>query len=1618
MMDLCSGSRPIAKSGIDFNLFDLGAAGKIADFGWAQVETYEDWFYEAGFDANGQVGDPNFVDPDGADDILGYQLQSLGNAIIIDDGDAGFSTTGNWTALNRGYLNDSWVATDQSDRARWEFTGLTPGGSYQIAATVPYVSSPNDAQFNVYSDDIVVGAPRMNQSYVQTFDFVDAGVGWDELGIYRAGFDGTLRVELLAGDGQYDQWPSADAVRLESVSLYTGEDDDFHLQSDSVAIDAGDPNSDASAEPLPSGSRINQGAYGGTSEATTSASLETVHLDSPNGKDRYNVGQTLPIRWASQADGPVDIAIYRATGFQLGVSTPLALIADDLVSAGQFDWMIPSDGSIPAGGEYVIEVRSLGGTMPSTVSDQPFLIAPVGNEYFVNDGSRTGDVYTTAIGDNQNSGKAVDQPMASLAALLRVYSLEPGDTVFVDTGQYNLLSNIRLDDRFSGVTIKGPGNNMAVLDRQLTEDNAYLFEFVGADDVTLQGLAITGGQRGVVTEWDSQSHRIHLIGNEIYDNARSGISIARGYANTDLSGWVIRENQIHSNGGDGGVVVSGSEAEIVGNEIFGNSAGIIASGLQVDSNSILIHDNRVYENLSTGIHAERSTVTENEVFGNATGIFLSEADATDNAVYQNTDGIIAGNRYSGYNYHPDNQVRGNRVFANTGVGITFRLDGQLVGNYVYSNSVGILADNTLFYGEIANNLIYANTNQGVVVDGMYGGGDGKLLNNTVYQRVGDALRVEGGSKDLVARNNILIVDAGNAVSIAADSQLGLDLDWNLLQKGTDPNAHLGLWGSTIIDDLTAWQTTSSLDANSLTGDPGFLDIDGADNVLGFVSDNGGYDGGRDDNFYRTLHSIAIDRGDSWSAPHTDITGAERSDDLGTPNAGFPDYVESITPESNFAESGTGYELSSYDSHGIILPFPFDFYGRSFNSVTVSVSGYLHLDGPDYPSWGQDNDLKRFLHNATIAPAWDDFGRNPTEPDFYYDDTVADQVTVRWNGINTADESDINFSVTLFASGEIRFDYGSGNTNLTPTVGISAGDGLNYFLASIDGSSSLDSFESLSYTLAPGFTDLGAFEFQGNSNDTSPPTVVGSVPAGIHTGSIVVAETNSFVLQLSEPLNEIDANAPAAYSLLSAGADGVFGNLDDSLIDVVPSYQRGSTSVQLTTPTVLPDGHYRVTLFGQQTLHDQSGLRLDGDGDGNEGGNYVREFSITEDHPPTAADQTLTIDEDTEVAITLSGDDGNPTVLQSLHYVITSLPEDGTLATSAGGAAIIANQLPLLLDSAIIYFKPTENTHATSRFNFVTRDDDGLGIEPERTSSNATVTIDVTPVNDRPTIEDVNVSISEFSPLGAILTELVYSDPDLQDSAGDSHTLAITAGNDDAAFAINAAGQVILVDPARLDHESAPVRQLTVQVTDQAGLSDTATVTVNVQDALEAQVENVTLDDGTGQRSSIQSLTVQFNQLVSLDFSGGGPFVLTHVDSGDAVGTTAELFQVDNKTVVRLQFLAGPHVGATGSLNDGNYQLSVLSQRVSAAGHGLDGNADGTTGDDYVFGAEQADSFFRFFGDSDGDGDVDGQDYGRFGLTFLRQIGDPAYNPAMDFDQDGDVDGQDYGRFGLNFLRRR
>ncbi|HVK18106.1 MAG TPA: hypothetical protein VM533_14260, partial [Fimbriiglobus sp.] len=171
----------------------------------------------------------------------------------------------------------------------------------------------------------------------------------------------------------------------------------------------------------------------------------------------------------------------------------------------------------------------------------------------------------------------------------------------------------------------------------------------------------------------------------------------------------------------------------------------------------------------------------------------------------------------------------------------------------------------------------------------------------------------------------------------------------------------------------------------------------------------------------------------------------------------------------------------------------------------------------------------------------------------------------------------------------------------------------------------------------------------------------------------------------------------------------------------------------------------------------------------------------------------------------------------------------------------------------------------------------------------------------------------------------------------------------------------------------------------------------------ARIESVVVNDGSAQRSMVNSLTVTFDRVVTLD---PGAFGLQRQD-GSEVGLNVATSVVDGRTIVVLTFTGSGVVG--GSLADGGYTLTVRGDHVrDGEGRELDGDRDGNGGGDRV------DDFSRLFGDSDGDGDVDQLDRDGFRSAFGTETGGAGYLWYFDFDGDGDVDGYDNGQFNRRF----
>jgi hypothetical protein len=181
------------------------------------------------------------------------------------------------------------------------------------------------------------------------------------------------------------------------------------------------------------------------------------------------------------------------------------------------------------------------------------------------------------------------------------------------------------------------------------------------------------------------------------------------------------------------------------------------------------------------------------------------------------------------------------------------------------------------------------------------------------------------------------------------------------------------------------------------------------------------------------------------------------------------------------------------------------------------------------------------------------------------------------------------------------------------------------------------------------------------------------------------------------------------------------------------------------------------------------------------------------------------------------------------------------------------------------------------------------------------------------------------------------------------------------------------------------------------------------------VESIQVNSNDSQRSSVDSVRVTFDRVVDIDTAGGNPFQLIHSGIGQSVTIQAPL-QIDHstgKTIVDLAFdPAGPHVTSFGSLQDGDYQLTINAALVTDRGVQLDGNGNGSAGGNHVMSA--VDGLFRKYGDADGNGSVGLADFAAFRSTFGKSVGEAGYFSGLDSNGDGEIGLSDFAAFRAKF----
>jgi len=192
-----------------------------------------------------------------------------------------------------------------------------------------------------------------------------------------------------------------------------------------------------------------------------------------------------------------------------------------------------------------------------------------GANYYVNDNSTTGDIFTSAVGNSSNDGLTAATPMASLTEIWTTYGpsgtnvITSGDVIFLDAGTYLALdANLALS--VSGISITGAGSEFTFFDNDLTSTDANRWATITGNNITITGIYLTGYNYGL---------------------GDANVIQIDGATNLTLNDVIVNENL--PGGGSSSIVITGaSSVDFIngGSSCNPGSASVAGGGVNIEGN--------------------------------------------------------------------------------------------------------------------------------------------------------------------------------------------------------------------------------------------------------------------------------------------------------------------------------------------------------------------------------------------------------------------------------------------------------------------------------------------------------------------------------------------------------------------------------------------------------------------------------------------------------------------------------------------------------------------------------------------------------------------------------------------------------------------------------------------------------------------------------------------------------------------------------------------------------------------------------------------------------------------------------------------------------------------------
>jgi hypothetical protein len=249
----------------------------------------------------------------------------------------------------------------------------------------------------------------------------------------------------------------------------------------------------------------------------------------------------------------------------------------------------------------------------------------------------------------------------------------------------------------------------------------------------------------------------------------------------------------------------------------------------------------------------------------------------------------------------------------------------------------------------------------------------------------------------------------------------------------------------------------------------------------------------------------------------------------------PTYVW-IEIDPNHGGPGTDVGLNDFsgpggdDSRTVDLPFPFTYYGETFDRVTICSNGWMSMGSTYLSNRRNWNIPAAGAPDHMIAPMWDNLYQWGLDRVCQWHDAANHRYIVQWGRMrNNADGSTVNFEVILYdpahyetptGDGEILFQYESfSNPDATQhysTTGIENGDQTDgvcysYYNRYTGGSATIASGRAILFTPIP----------------NQPRGTLSGLVLNATDGDVPIEEADVRILELGE---EITTGADGSYQI--------------------------------------------------------------------------------------------------------------------------------------------------------------------------------------------------------------------------------------------------------------------------------------------------------------------------------------------------------------------------------------------------------------------------------------------------------------------------------------------------------